>query len=73
VILPCDNDDTLIQKDVRLPPLHLAFRIRLKDPGMMLTVGPETPLSLLFSSGFLHVLPFLGTREQLTCLMAVQN
>jgi hypothetical protein len=73
VILPCDNDDTLIQKDVRHPTLHLAFRIRLKHPGMMLTVGPKTPLSLLFSSGVLHVLPFVGTREQLTCLMAQQQ
>ena len=72
VIMP-DSTSPLLRKDDMLPPLHLGYRISLKQPDLQLTVGAKTPLSLLFSSGILHVRPFVGTHDQLACLMFLQS
>ena len=42
----------------------LGFRIDLKQMDMTLTVGPKTPLSLLFNSGYFNIVPFSMTRDQ---------
>jgi hypothetical protein len=47
----------------------LGYCISLKQPDMMLTVGPKTPLSLLINSGYLDVVPFFVTCDQYMLLV----
>ena len=45
-------------------PLCLCYSIRVKVSGVAMTVGPDTPLTLLLRAGCLQVTHFVLTREQ---------
>ena len=49
------------------------YSINLKQMDMTLTVGPRTPLSLLLSSGYFTIVPFVMTYDQYMLMAYMQK
>ena len=63
------EEDGPVKIDNHLPCVQLVFMVRVMPRNTEVTVGPDTPLSLLLDIGCLHVEPLMLTNTQIIQLL----
>jgi hypothetical protein len=73
VLTHSNNPETPLVFDDPYNQVRMCYKIRVKHPGMAVTVGEKTPLTLLLNAGCLSATPFCVTRNEWFKLYSQQD